>query len=177
MLVGTAFPGNGAAVSASPAQLRAVLGHFPSGVTIVTAVHDGVPVGFTCQAFNSLSLDPPMVSFAVSRASKTRPRILATGRFCVNVLAADQQFLCRRFAAPSPDRFHGVGWRYSPAGSPVLDGVVAWVDCTVAAEYPAGDHTIVLGNVTDLDCARECEPLVFLRGLLMPGAPLPLSRA
>jgi flavin reductase (DIM6/NTAB) family NADH-FMN oxidoreductase RutF len=170
------LPDNGGAVSA-PAHFRAVLGNFPSGVAVVTALHDAVPVGFTCQSFTSLSLEPPMVSFAVSRASATRPRILASGRFCVNILAADQQWLCRRFAAHDVERFHGVGWRYSTSGSPVLDGVLAWIDCTVAAEYPAGDHTIVIGHVADLDRPRETEPLVFLRGRLMPGAPLALSHA
>ncbi|HEV3170363.1 MAG TPA: flavin reductase family protein [Actinocrinis sp.] len=175
MTVGTALPEGGTA--AAPARVRAVLSNFPSGVAVVTAVHETTPVGFACQSFTSLSLDPPMVSFAVSRASQTRPRILAAGRFCVNILAADQQWLCRRFAARDVDRFRGVGWRLSASGSPVLDGVLAWIDCTVAAEYPAGDHTIVVGHVGELARPRETEPLVFLRGRLMPGAPLALTHA
>ena len=105
-----------------------------------------------------------MISFAVSRDSSTRPRILSAGRFCVNVLAFDQHGLCERFAARGLDRFQGVDWWRSPGGSPVLDGVLAWIDCTVEAEYPAGDHAIVLGNVKELACQRAAAPLLFHRG-------------
>jgi flavin reductase (DIM6/NTAB) family NADH-FMN oxidoreductase RutF len=146
------------------ADFRTVLGSFASGVTVITALDGRAPVGFTCQAFTSLSLDPPMISFAVARDSSTKPLILAAGRFCVNVLAFDQHGLCKRFAARGVDRFHGVDWWRSPGGSPVLDGVLAWIDCTVEAEYPAGDHTIVLGNVRELACQRTAAPLVFHRG-------------
>ena len=175
MTAGPALAEGGTATA--PARIRAVLGNFPTGIAVVTAVHETTPVGFTCQSFTSLSLDPPMVSFAVSRASQTRPLILAAGWFCVNILAADQQWLCRRFAAHEVDRFRGVGWRLSAGGAPVLDGVLAWIDCTIAAEYPAGDHTIVVGHVGELARPRETEPLVFLRGRLMPGAPLALMHA
>jgi 3-hydroxy-9,10-secoandrosta-1,3,5(10)-triene-9,17-dione monooxygenase reductase component len=145
-------------------DFRTVMGNFPSGVTVITALEGQAPAGFTCQAFTSLSLDPPMISFAVARDSSTRPRVLAAGRFCVNVLAFDQHGLCKRFAARGVDRFQGVDWWRSPGGSPVLDGVIAWIDCTVEAEYPAGDHTIVLGNVRELACQRTAAPLVFHRG-------------
>jgi flavin reductase (DIM6/NTAB) family NADH-FMN oxidoreductase RutF len=155
------------------ADFRTVLGHFPTGVTIVTTVDGQEPAGFTCQAFTSLSLDPPMVSFAVSRESGTRPRILAAGRFCINVLAFDQHGLCSRFATRGADRFHGVDWWLSPNGSPVLDGVVAWIDCEVEAEYPAGDHTIVLGDVRELACQREAAPLVYHRGQIASCFPVP----
>jgi len=122
------------------------------------------PIGFTCQAFTSLSLDPPLISFAVSRASSSRPRILAAGRFCVNILAFDQRGLCARFATPGIDRFAGVDWRPSPGGSPVLDGSLACIDCTVEAEYPGGDHTIVIGHVRGLSHLRDAAPLVYHRG-------------
>jgi 3-hydroxy-9,10-secoandrosta-1,3,5(10)-triene-9,17-dione monooxygenase reductase component len=145
-------------------DFRTVMGTFPSGVTVITSIEGQTPAGFTCQAFTSLSLDPPMISFAVSRESSTRPRILSAGRFCVNVLAFDQHPLCKRFAARGVDRFQGVDWWRSPGGSPVLDGVIAWIDCTVEAEYPAGDHTIVLGNVKELACQRTAAPLIFHRG-------------
>jgi len=153
-----------AAQRSGAADFRTVLGNFASGVTVITALDGRAPVGFTCQAFTSLSLDPPMISFAVARDSGTRPRIRAAGRFCVNVLAFDQHGLCRRFAARGADRFQGVDWWRSPGGSPVLDGVLAWIDCAVEAEYPAGDHTIVLGNVRELACQRTAAPLVFHRG-------------
>jgi 3-hydroxy-9,10-secoandrosta-1,3,5(10)-triene-9,17-dione monooxygenase reductase component len=145
-------------------EFREVLGNFATGVTVITALDGPSPIGFTCQAFTSLSLDPPMVSFSVSRTSSSRPRILAAGRFCVNVLAFDQHALCARFAARGVDRFLGVDWWRSPGGSPVLDGSLAWIDCTVEAEYPAGDHTIVVGNVRALAVQREAAPLVYHRG-------------
>jgi 3-hydroxy-9,10-secoandrosta-1,3,5(10)-triene-9,17-dione monooxygenase reductase component len=156
--------GAAAAGRVRPADFRSVLGNFASGVTVITALDGRAPAGFTCQAFTSLSLEPPMISFAVARESGTRPRILAAGRFCVNVLAFDQHSLCQRFASRSADRFEGVEWWRSPGGSPVLDGVLAWIDCTVEAEYPAGDHTIVVGNVRELACQRTAAPLVFHRG-------------
>lgn len=154
-----------AAVEAvDPAEFREVLGNFATGVTVISALDGPTPVGFTCQAFTSLSLDPPLVSFSVSRRSSSRPRILAAGRFCVNVLAFDQHALCSRFATPGADRFTGVDWWRSPGGCPVLDGALAWIDCTIEAEYPAGDHTIVLGRVHALDVQREAAPLVYHRG-------------
>lgn len=147
-----------------PADFRAVMGTFATGVTIITALDGSTPLGFTCQTFTSLSLDPPLISFAVARESGSRPRILAAGRFCVNILAFDQRGLCTRFAARGVDRFEGVSWWHSPGGSPILDGVLAWVDCTVEAEYPAGDHAIVIGRVEDLAYLRDAAPLVYHRG-------------
>lgn len=155
---------------AEPAHFRRVLGNFASGVTVITAVDDGTPFGFTCQAFTSLSLDPPLVSFTVSRGSSTRPHIHAAGRFCVNVLAADQSELCRTFATRGVDRFAGVDWHPSADGSPILHGVLAWIDCRLVAEYPAGDHTIVIGAVTELACPRDADPLLFYQGRLVAPA-------
>ena len=151
------------------ADFRAALGNFATGVTIITALDDAAPggptpIGFTCQAFSSLSLEPPLVSFAVSRASSSRPRILAAGRFCVNILAFDQRGLCSRFATRGVDRFDGVNWWPSPGGSPGLDGSLAWIDCTVEAEYPGGDHMIVIGRVRELSYRRDAAPLVYHRG-------------
>ncbi len=146
------------------AAFRAVMGNFATGVTVITTLDGQTPVGFTCQAFTSLSLDPPLISFAVSRQSASRARILSTGRFCVNILAYDQRGLCAKFAASGVDRFQGTPWRLSPHGSPAIDGSIGWIDCSVEAEYPAGDHTIVLGRVHDLAITREAAPLVFHRG-------------
>ncbi|HEU5428072.1 MAG TPA: flavin reductase family protein [Actinocrinis sp.] len=153
-------------------EFREVLGNFATGVTVITTLDGSRPIGFTCQAFNSLSLDPPMVSFSVARASSTRPRIVAAGRFCVNVLAFDQHALCARFATREVDRFLGVDWWRSPGGNPVLDGSLAWIDCTVEAQYPAGDHTIVVGNVRSLAVQREAAPLVYHRGTFANCFPL-----
>lgn len=129
-----------------------------------TALDGPEPIGFTCQAFTSLSLDPPLISFAVSRRSSSRPRILTAGRFCVNILAFDQRALCVRFATPGINRFASVDWWLSPGGSPVLAGSLAWIDCTLEAEYPGGDHTIVIGRVRGLSQLRDAAPLVYHRG-------------
>lgn len=150
--------------TANPTRFRDVLSSFASGITVITAMNGETPHGFTCQAFTSLSLDPPMVAFTVRRESDTKPHILAAGRFCVNVLAADQRGHCHRFAARDTDRFEDIPWRLSPGGSPILDGVLAWIDCAIGAEYPGGDHTIVVGNVLDLASPRTGDPLVFYRG-------------
>ena len=150
--------------STDPTTMRSVLGHFPSGVTIVTGAVDGEPAGFTCQSFSSLSLDPPLVLILPGRGSTSWPRIEATGRFCVNVLAQDQQQLSTTFAKSGTDKFAGVDWRPSPLGSPILTGATAWIDCTLYACHDGGDHLIVVGAVHDLEAEPETAPLVFHRG-------------
>jgi 3-hydroxy-9,10-secoandrosta-1,3,5(10)-triene-9,17-dione monooxygenase reductase component len=147
-----------------PGVMRDVLGHFASGVTVVTADTDDGPIGFTCQSFSSLSLEPPLVALAPARTSSTWPRLRAMGRFCVNVLAEDQSDLSAAFARSGADKFTGVSWRPSRHGSPVLDGVVAWIDCALWAEYDGGDHTIVAARVLDLGADPGRRPLLFHRG-------------
>ncbi|NSC22303.1 flavin reductase family protein [Streptomyces albus subsp. chlorinus] len=154
-----------------PACFRRVLGDFASGVTVVTApAAEGEPgpAGFACQSFASLSLDPPLVSFMVARTSTSWPRIARAGVFCVNVLSAAQGELCRTFAVSGADKFAGVS--YSPApvtGSPLLEGVTAWVDCEIHAVHTGGDHLIVVGRVRALDAVEGAgDPLVFHRGRL-----------
>ncbi|NMO89294.1 flavin reductase family protein [Actinomycetospora sp. TBRC 11914] len=149
--------------STDPTTMRSVLGHFPSGVTIVTGTVDGEPAGFTCQSFSSLSLDPPLVLILPGRSSTSWPRIEATGRFCVNVLAEDQQELSTTFAKSGTDKFAGVDFSHSDLGSPILTGATAWIDCTLHASHDGGDHLIVVGAVHDLD-APGLPPLVFHRG-------------
>ncbi|MGI5353121.1 flavin reductase family protein [Streptomyces sp. CA-250714] len=154
-----------------PAHFRRVLGGFASGVTVVTApAAEGEPgpAGFACQSFASLSLEPPLISFMVGRTSTSWPRIARAGVFCVNVLTADQGELCRAFAVSGADKFAGVS--YSPApvtGSPLLEGVAAWIDCEIHAVHTGGDHLIVVGRVRALDAVEgDPEPLVFHRGRL-----------
>ena len=147
-----------------PAVMREVLGHFASGVTVVTALTAEGPLGFTCQSFSSLSLDPPLVAFAPSRTSTTWPQLRDAGRFCVNVLAERQSGLSRQFARSGTDKFAGVEWSPSPHGSPVLDGVVAWIDSALWAEYDGGDHTIVVARVLDLGAHPDRRPLLYHRG-------------
>jgi flavin reductase (DIM6/NTAB) family NADH-FMN oxidoreductase RutF len=157
------------------ARFRQILGHFATGVTVVTGSDEaGDPVGLSVNSFTSVSLDPPLIAFSVGRSSTTWPRIRATGQFTVNILGADQEAVSRRFASTGTggtgaggadfDRFDGIGWHPSPAGSPLLEGAIAWVDATVDAEHDAGDHVMVIGRVTALDVGQEGAPLVFYRG-------------
>lgn len=151
-------------------EFRRVLGNFATGVTVVTApARDGEdgPVGFTCQSFSSLSLDPPLVAFMVGRTSTTWPRIARAGAFCVNVLSAGQGELCRAFAVSGADKFANVAYDAAPAsGSPRLADTLAWIDCTVHAVHTGGDHLIVVGRVDALGAADgdEAAPLLFHKG-------------
>lgn len=144
--------------------MRHVLGHFASGIVVITADTPDGPAGFTCQSFSSLSLDPPLVSFSPARTSTTWPRIRETGRFCVNVLADGHEQVSTAFARSGTDKFAGVSWGPSPSGAPQLDGVAAWIDCTLHEEFPGGDHTIVVGLVHGLGADASRSPLLFHRG-------------
>jgi flavin reductase (DIM6/NTAB) family NADH-FMN oxidoreductase RutF len=148
-----------------PTEFRKVLGHFPTGVTVVTAARDGVPVGLTIGSFTSVSLDPPLVGFLPGKSSTSWPDIERAGAFCVNVLADDQSELCWGFARDGDEKFDGVGWRPGVTGSPILEGALAWIDCTIEQVVEAGDHWFVLGLVEHL-AAREGAPLLFFRGQL-----------
>ncbi|UPZ29706.1 flavin reductase family protein [Streptomyces sp. LRE541] len=178
-----------------PTEFRRVLGNFATGVTVITApappadpettgATPATPSGFACQSFAALSLDPPLITFMVARTSTTWPRIARAGVFCVNVLGAHQGDLCRGFAVSGADKFAGVAHEPSPvSGSPRLAGATAWIDCTVHAVHPGGDHLIVVGRVnalgtpdTDTEAEAEAvagagtgtgtgtEPLLFHRG-------------
>lgn len=148
------------------AHFRQVLGHFPTGVTVVTARDGhGDPVGLAVGSFFSVSLEPPLVAFCVDRSSSSYPRIEEAGRFAVNVLAHDQEDVSRIFASKAADRFDGLGFSDAPrSGAPLLPGILAWIDCDIDAVHEAGDHWIVIGEVHDLAVAREGSPLVFFRG-------------
>jgi 3-hydroxy-9,10-secoandrosta-1,3,5(10)-triene-9,17-dione monooxygenase reductase component len=150
--------------SVDGAAMREVLGHFATGVVVVTAAGKDGPIGFTCQSFASLSLDPPLISLAPARSSSTWPRIREVGAFCVNVLADDHEHHSVQFARSGIDRFAGVRWTSGPFGAPILDGVAAWVGATLEHEYDGGDHTIVVGRVRALRADPARAPLLFHRG-------------
>jgi 3-hydroxy-9,10-secoandrosta-1,3,5(10)-triene-9,17-dione monooxygenase reductase component len=162
---------------------RQVLGHFCTGVTVITTVDAAGPAGFTCQSFAAVSLDPPLVLFCPSRASATWPRIGRAGHFCANVLADEQRELARVFAgsgaggpggaggAGGAGKFDGVGWSPAPTGAPVLDGALAWVTAEVADVHEAGDHYVVTGRVTGLRACRPGPPLLFYKGRYAVTAP------
>ncbi len=146
-----------------PGEMRRVLGHFASGVTIVTGFDGEEPVGFACQSFTSVSLDPPLVLFCPAHTSSTWPRIQASGSFSVNVLAADQIELCKAFATSGGDKFANVEWTTTQWG-PSLDGVLATVSCDIEQVHVAGDHDVVIGRVRELVTHREDGPLLFWKG-------------
>jgi flavin reductase (DIM6/NTAB) family NADH-FMN oxidoreductase RutF len=146
------------------AKYRQVLGHFPTGVTVITAAPEGAPVGMAVGSFSSVSLDPPLVAFFAGQGSSSWPRIQAAGAFCVNILAEDQEAVCRRFASKEEDKFAGLGWSPAGSGSPLLEGVLAWIDCDIDSVTEAGDHVCVMGRVRELEVAHDGAPLLFFRG-------------
>jgi flavin reductase (DIM6/NTAB) family NADH-FMN oxidoreductase RutF len=146
------------------ARYRQVLGHFTTGVTVVTASAEDGPVGLAVGSFSSVSLDPPLVGFFPDKGSSSWPKIEAAGSFCVNVLGEAQEDVCRRFAMKGDDKFAGLGWKPAGSGSPLIDDVLAWIDCDIHSVTEAGDHFLVLGAVRDLGVAEEGAPLLFFRG-------------
>ncbi|MGA4539990.1 flavin reductase family protein [Uniformispora flossi] len=151
-------------VTIDPARMRQVMGHFCTGVTVITAVHDGAPVGMACQSFTSLSLEPAYISFAPALTSTTWPKIRAAGTFVVNVLAADQQDVCRAMGRSGGDKFADVDWAPARNGAPRLAGSIAWIEADVDHILPGGDHEIVIGRVSELELPRDAAPLLFYKG-------------
>jgi 3-hydroxy-9,10-secoandrosta-1,3,5(10)-triene-9,17-dione monooxygenase reductase component len=157
-------------------EFRKALGHFATGVTVVTALDGTMPVGFACQAFAALSLDPPLILFCPGKHSRTWPIIGRAGAFCVNVLTYAQRAVSTVFGTAGADKFANVPWTPAPSGAPVLDGVLTWIDCAVNTVHEAGDHYVVTGRVTTLGEPRDERPLLFYRGSYTatePAAPAP----
>lgn len=145
-------------------HFRRVMGHLPTGVSIVTGRGEDGPSGLAVGSFMSVSLEPPLVAVCPALSSTSWPPIEATGGFCINVLSEHQAELARRFAVSGGDKFAKLDWRPGPSGSPILDGAVAWIDCEIFSRQAAGDHLLVLGTVIELDLEAEHEPLIFHRG-------------
>ena len=130
---------------------------------------DGVPLGITIGSFASVSLDPPLVGFLPGKSSRSWPRLEAAGNFCVNILGAGQDELCWRFAKEpaegEPHKFNGVDWTAAPSGSPILPGVIGWIDCSIEAVHDAGDHVFVIGRVNAMEHAESVDnAMIFFRG-------------
>ena len=148
-----------------PQIFRKTLSHYPTGVCVVTAMTTaGMPAGMTVGSFTSVSLNPPLVGFFPAKSATSWPLIEPVGRFCVNVLAHDQQDLCKAFSMSGGDKFSDIEYMLSPGGQPVLPGVKAWIDCVLYKTYEAGDHLIVLGEVTALEAYSKYNPLLFYSG-------------
>jgi len=147
-------------------QFRNVLGQFCTGITVITTFDgDGTPVGFACQSFAALSLEPPLVLFCPTKNSRSWAAIERSGRFCVNVLAEEQQPTCARFGSREPDKFAGIPWRTSDLELPLLDDALATIQCVVDSVIDGGDHYIVIGRVQALSESTDSgRPLLFYRG-------------
>ena len=150
-----------------PGDYRRVLGHFPTGVTVVTAATGNGPIGVAIGSFASISLDPPLVGFFLGTSSSSGAGIEEAGHFCVNVLTSDQLELCGLMASKSPDKFVGVETTDAPSsGAPVLPGVHAMIDCSLESVIELGDHNLIVGRVQHLhaDIDGDSEPMVFHKG-------------
>jgi len=146
------------------AVFRQLCGRFPTGVVVVTTtMEDGRPVGMTANSFTSVSLDPPLVSINVDQQAAMHQHMARAERFAINVLESRQEALSRRFAEEHPDRFDGVGYRLTEGGFPHLDGAHAVLECVRHIAFVAGDHTIVIGEVTG-GVVGEGRPLLYYRG-------------
>jgi len=148
----------------SGSEYRRVLGHLPTGVTVLTAfLPDAAPTGMAANSVTSVSLDPPMILVCPAKASTTWPSIREAGQFCVNFMASHHADLSVRFAQRNVDRFAGVKWHPRPGG-PALDDAIAWLQCQIYDEHDAGDHTVVIAEVIEIEASPEGAPLVFFKG-------------
>ena len=146
-------------------EFRDLMGHFCTGVTIVTGSHRGTPWGFTAQSFVALSLDPELVAVCPAKGSDSWPSIQRSGAFCVNFLKESQAELSNRFAKTGIDKFADTDWTARVTGSPVLSEAIAFVDCSLVREVDAGDHTIAIGKVEDVGLFDPgSAPLLFYGG-------------
>lgn len=145
-------------------QLRQVMGHFATGVTIITTFNkNGQMQGLTANAFTSVSLEPPLLLISVDKKAESWPAFEESKVFTVNILADEQEALSRRFAVSGGNKFEGVAYRRGANGAAILDGTLAHIECTLYAAYEGGDHSIYLGEIQEAE-VREGKPLVFYRG-------------
>lgn len=152
-------------MSVQQAEFRQVMGHFATGVTIITT-HDGKGqlFGLTANAVCSVSLEPPLVLVCIDKKAESYPSFAAAGAFTINLLAQSQEALSRRFAKSGGDKFGGVGYHIGKNGAAVLDDVIAHLECEIRHTFDAGDHTIYVGEAIDLAVSSEENPLLFFRG-------------
>lgn len=144
------------------AGFRTAMGHFASGVTVVTVRSGDETAGLTVSSFCSLSLDPPLVLICIDRDVSSHDLIRDGGRYAVNMLASDQEELSRRFASRMDDKFEGIGVREGLGGIPLLEEALAIVECVVEEALPGGDHTIFVGRVENAETSDR-DPLVYFR--------------
>lgn len=152
--------------SIEPLSFREALGHYASGITVISSHVDGEPIGFTCQSFYSVSMSPPLVSFSVMSSSASYPKIRQAGRFAVNILSGEQVDISNQFARRGTDKWFGVDWQESPLGNPIIAGSLHWLDCEIHAEHATGDHVIVVGEVKAMNLQHSTagQPLLYFKG-------------
>ncbi|HEY7165748.1 MAG TPA: flavin reductase family protein [Candidatus Binatia bacterium] len=145
-------------------ELRRVLGHFVTGVTVITTKDTtGAPFGLTANAFTSLSLNPPLVLICVDKGAQCYSCFADSNLFTVNFLGEHQEEISRRFATKGADKFAGLQWSPGPDGVAVLDGAIGYLECRIVQTYEGGDHTILVGEVLNAIATGE-RPLVFFKG-------------
>jgi 3-hydroxy-9,10-secoandrosta-1,3,5(10)-triene-9,17-dione monooxygenase reductase component len=156
------------AAEITPDRFRRVMGHFVTGVTVVTTLDGGVPQGITVNALSSVSLEPPLIMVALDRRRFITPSVREAARFAVNVLSEDQQELSDCFAGapvdPGRDLFCGATWTPGSTGLPLIDGAIATIECTVVERFQAGDHELFIGRVDAMANAEpHAMPLLYYR--------------
>ncbi|EIZ80152.1 flavin reductase-like, FMN-binding protein [Novosphingobium sp. Rr 2-17] len=147
-----------------PAAFRKVLGSYPTGVCIITALVDGKPAGLVVGSFTSVSLDPPLVGFFPDKSSTSWPLVEKAGHFAVNIMGADQQPVCRAVSAKGEAKFLGVDYVISDHNLPIIANSLAVIECRLYSVTEAGDHWFVLGEVLRMETVREDDPMLFHRG-------------
>lgn len=162
-------------VAPTPQRMRGAMGSFATGVTVVTGLDGaGEPVGFACQSFASVSLEPPLVLFCADHKGRAWPALRETGRFCVNALAEEQRGLCERFGSRKGLKYEGLDWELSPWRTPSLPGVLMRAHAEVHAIHVAGDHDVVIGRVLALETPGAERPMLFFRGQYGVEEPVPV---
>lgn len=145
-------------------ELRRVMGHFATGVTVITTVSkDGAPYGLTANAFTSVSLEPPLLLVSVDRKAESFPYFEESKVFTVNILRDNQEAISRRFAVSGGKKFEGIAYHIGGNGAPILDDALAHIECRLYAAHDGGDHMIYLGEIMEAE-TREGKPLLFYRG-------------
>jgi len=147
-----------------PAEFRKVLGSYPTGVCVITALNEGKPAGMVVGTFTSVSLDPPLVGFFPDKGSTSWPLIEQAGHFCVNVMGSDQQEICRAASAKGAEKFVGVEFAISEHDLPVIANSIACIECRLYSVTEAGDHWFVMGEVLRMETVRDEDPMLFHRG-------------
>jgi flavin reductase (DIM6/NTAB) family NADH-FMN oxidoreductase RutF len=145
-------------------ELRRIMGHFATGVTVITTISsEGAPYGLTANAFMSVSLEPPLLLISVDRKAESYPFFEQSKVFTINILRDDQEGLSRRFAVSGGNKFEGVAYHRGANNVPILEDTLAHIECRLNVAYDGGDHTLYLGEILEAE-TREGKPLLFYRG-------------